>query len=71
ASGTRAYDIALRLKYAQMSNISVHEDINYSFKKSLKGLDKNNTLLILSTYTAMLELQKVLKSYGGEKWQNQ
>lgn len=63
-SGTRAYDMALRLKYAGMSNINVHEDISSSLENSFSKMDNKDTLLILPTYTAMLELQKVL----GEKW---
>jgi UDP-N-acetylmuramyl tripeptide synthase len=63
-SGTRAYDIALRLKYADMNNINVHEDINTSIKDSINNLDTKDTLLVLPTYTAMLELQKII----GGKW---
>lgn len=63
-SGTRAYDLALRLKYAGMNNIDTHEDINNSLENSLAQLDTKDTLLILPTYTAMLQLQKIL----GEKW---
>jgi len=70
-SGTRAYDIALRLKYADMNNISVHEDINTSFQESLDKLGTKDTLLILPTYTAMLELQGILKKYGGATWHKQ
>lgn len=71
AAGIRSYDIALRLKYAGMSNINVHEDIKYSIKKSLSNLNTNNTLVILATYTAMLELQKDIEEFGGNKWQDQ
>lgn len=66
-SGTRAYDIALRLKYADMNNIYVHEHIKTSIDDSLKSMNTKDTLLILPTYTAMLELQKIV----GEKWQDQ
>lgn len=68
ASGTRAFDIALRLKYSGMSNIATHEDINYSLEKSLDNMNTNDTLLILPTYTAMLELQGILKKYGIKNW---
>ena len=63
-SGTRAYDITLRLKYADMNNINVHEEIKTSIQKSIDNLDTKDTLLILPTYTAMLELQKII----GGKW---
>lgn len=65
-SGIRAYDMSLRLKYAGMNNINTHEDINNSLENSLRKLRTKDTLLILPTYTAMLELQKIL----GEKWHN-
>lgn len=66
-AGTRAYDIALRLKYSGMDNIDTHEDINNSLSSSLDKMNTKDTLLILPTYTAMLELQKVI----GGKWQKQ
>lgn len=71
-SGTRCWDMAARLKYANfnLSKNKVHEAINYSLKAALDELDKNNTLIILPTYTAMLELQKYI-TRGGSKWHQQ
>ncbi len=70
-SGIRGWDLANRLKYAglKVNKESVYKDINYSIKKSLEGLDSNDTLIILPTYTALLEVQKTLSKLGGNlKW---
>jgi len=70
-SGTRVWDIALRLKYAgyKLSKKSIYKEISYSIQNSLDKLSKNNTLIILPTYTAMLEVQKNLHKLGGDaKW---
>lgn len=70
-SGVRAHDMALRLKYAGMSNITTHEDISYSLQKALEEMSTKDTLLILPTYTAMLKMQEILKEYGGATWHEQ
>ena len=59
-SGKRAYDMALRLKYANINQeqIRVTENIVSAINKSLKSLDKNETLYILPSYTVLLELQR-------------
>jgi len=63
-SGTRAYDMALRLKYEmcnqtmKMSNIET--DIKTAIFKALTKTPTTETLYILSTYTAMLEVRKIL-----------
>jgi len=51
-----------------MSKDCIYENINYSLEKSLDKLDKKDTLIILPTYTAMLEVQKYLKRKGIEPW---
>ena len=59
-SGKRAYDMALRLKYANINQeyIRVTENIVSAINKSLKSLDTNETLYILPSYTVLLELQR-------------
>jgi UDP-N-acetylmuramyl tripeptide synthase len=59
-SGRRAFDIALRLKYANISTerIKVNENIIGAINKSLKSMDTNETLYILPTYTVLLEMQR-------------
>lgn len=69
-SGTRAWDLATRLKYAdiKLSKNNVYENINYSVEQSISKLNNNDTLIILPTYTAMLEVQKFLKKGGARSW---
>ncbi len=70
-SGTRAYDLANRLKYAgfEPKTITIELDLEQAFKIAKKDL--KGKLFILPTYTAMLELQKVLARIGLKKhyWQ--
>lgn len=73
-SGTRAWDMALRLKYAGfiLNKTNVHEHINDSISSAISLLSKNDTLIILPTYTSLLAVQKTLNGLGGQtKWQNQ
>ena len=66
-SGIRAYDMALRLKYAGVDEgrIIVDQDLKTAFGEAVKNRD--GKLFILPTYTAMLELQKVLVNKGVKK----
>lgn len=66
-SGTRAYDLANRLKYAgfDLKDILVEPDLEQAFKQARKGL--KGRLFILPTYTAMLKLQKILTKSGIKK----
>lgn len=63
-SGTRAQDMYVRLKYANIdTNIcylenSIQEALHHSLARTKKG----DTLYILPTYTAMLELRKHLST---------
>ncbi len=67
ASGTRAYDLANRLKYAgfEPKNILIEPDLEQAFKKAKQGL--KGRLFILPTYTALLEIQKILTKSGVKK----
>ena len=69
-SGIRAWDLATRLKYAdiKLSKNSVYKDINYSITNTLSKLNNKDTLIVLPTYTALLEVQKTLSKLGGDKW---
>ncbi len=62
-SGTRASDMALRLKYAGIEKKQIHieKNIQKAMVKSLASISKNETLLILPTYTALLNLEKIIK----------
>lgn len=72
--GARAWDLANRLKYAGVKVYTerVHEDITYSIDQSIGLLKPKSTLIILTTYTALLKVQEVLSKKGAlDKWHNQ
>ena len=58
-SGTRAYDMATRLKYAGVKNIKVIPNIHTAINTITREAEDNIT--ILPTYTALLELNKIKK----------
>ncbi|MBE9199377.1 MULTISPECIES: Mur ligase family protein [unclassified Nodularia (in: cyanobacteria)] len=64
-SGDRVYDLALRLRYSENSgqsklNLIVEEDLRQAIATALKHTPDNETLHILPTYSAMLEVREVL-----------
>ncbi|WP_392532210.1 MurT ligase domain-containing protein [Nostoc sp. C117] len=64
-SGDRLYDMALRLRYSQKSpestlNLIVEEDLRQAIATALEHTPENETLHILPTYSAMLEVREVL-----------
>lgn len=73
-TGMRSWDMAIRLKYAKfkLSKNDIYKEISYSIADSIDKLNTNDTLIILPTYTALLEVQKSLfKLAGGAKWHRQ
>ena len=59
-SGDRTYDMALRIKYSELKNFRIFEDISNAIEKSLEQTKLGETLFILPTYSAMLETRKIL-----------
>jgi UDP-N-acetylmuramyl tripeptide synthase len=65
-SGYRAYDMALRLQYAQKkyqalsTNYHVELNLKKAINEGLKKTPPDETLYILPTYSAMLEVRKIL-----------
>ncbi|MDP2638217.1 MAG: MurT ligase domain-containing protein, partial [Candidatus Levybacteria bacterium] len=61
-AGDRAYDMALRLKYTNVNinDKQVYTDLKKAISENLKSLNKNEALYILPTYSAMLEVRKIL-----------
>lgn len=64
-SGDRVYDMALRLRYSQKSveskvNLIVEENLKQAIATALEHTPTNETLHILPTYSAMLEVREVL-----------
>jgi UDP-N-acetylmuramyl tripeptide synthase len=68
-SGTRANDMAVRLKYAGIEPhlVSVEPDLSKALDSSLAPLPAGETLYTLPTYTAMLELREELVRRGWVK----
>ena len=64
--GIRAEDMHLRLKYAGFSlkDISIEKDTAKALDMALANIKEGETLYVLPTYTAMLELRKILFSRG-------
>lgn len=58
-SGTRAYDMALRLKYAGLKNYTIEPDITKAVEK-ICDIKSSSNVYVLPTYTAMLELREKL-----------
>ena len=57
-SGTRATDMALRLKYDNLAFEKVEEDLPTAVKKFTNSSDRPKR--IFATYTAMLEIRKII-----------
>jgi UDP-N-acetylmuramyl tripeptide synthase len=63
-SGIRAQDMAVRLKYAELPVGPVIPDRAEAIKSALATTPPGETLYVLPTYTAMLEIRKTLSELG-------
>ncbi|MBA2440858.1 MAG: DUF1727 domain-containing protein [Rubrobacter sp.] len=63
-SGVRAEDMAVRLKYAELPVGSVIPDRAEALRSALEATPPGETLYILPTYTAMLDIRKKLSDLG-------
>ncbi|QQG40509.1 MAG: Mur ligase family protein [Candidatus Levyibacteriota bacterium] len=63
-SGDRCYDIGLRIKYIEPlihnTKYIIQENLGKAIKVALNKTPKNDVLYILPTYSAMLEVRKIL-----------
>ena len=59
-TGDRVYDMALRIKYEEYKNFLTFEKPEDALHHGIDLLDKDETLFILPTYSAMLETRKIL-----------
>jgi UDP-N-acetylmuramyl tripeptide synthase len=64
-SGDRVYDMALRLRYSQIDpnnglNLIVKEDLQEALATALSHTQADETLHIVPTYSAMLEVRGLL-----------
>lgn len=60
-SGIRALDMALRLKYAGVDrqNMIIENNLKHAFELALNMTNQDERLLVMPTYTALLELNKL------------
>jgi UDP-N-acetylmuramyl tripeptide synthase len=67
-SGQRAEDMVVRLKYAgvKQNQIECQPVLSAALKEAISQTQDGETIWILPTYTALLELQKILKGYKAE-----
>jgi len=61
-AGDRVYDLSLRISYSDSHrfNFKIFENLRSAIGESLKNTKPNNTLYVLPTYSAMLDIRKVL-----------
>jgi UDP-N-acetylmuramyl tripeptide synthase len=65
-SGTRAWDMALRLKYAGLEPLShVETDTTQALRNAVTQTPAGETLYVIPTYTAMLEVRDLLARWAG------
>jgi lipid II isoglutaminyl synthase (glutamine-hydrolysing) len=66
AGGTRAHDMALRLKYAGVKpeTFLVETDFRAALDQALKAAPAGGDLYVFPTYTAMLEIRRRLEDLG-------
>jgi UDP-N-acetylmuramyl tripeptide synthase len=65
-SGSRVYDLGIRLKYAQIDekNLCIEPDLTKAFEQAVQS--ENRRIFMFLTYTAMLEMQRILKQKGAK-----
>ena len=68
-SGVRAWDMALRLKYAGIdgggATTHVEPEPAQALKRALSATPEGSTLYVIPTYTAMLEVRDLLARWAG------
>jgi UDP-N-acetylmuramyl tripeptide synthase len=65
-SGGRAWDMALRLKYAGLDSLPAVEcDSALALKRAIHATPEGGTLYVIPTYTAMLDVRNILGRWAG------
>ncbi len=59
-SGDRCFDLGLRLKYAEVPCKGMYRSLEDAIKEGLKNCKPDQTFWILPTYSAMLDVRKIL-----------
>jgi UDP-N-acetylmuramyl tripeptide synthase len=66
AAGTRAEDLALRLKYAGFGDdVPVERNAAAALRRAIDATPRGHTLHIIPTYTAMLQVRELLAKHAG------
>ncbi len=65
AGGDRAYDLALRLKYASLQPQDVERRPKPALERALAATPQGGTLHVVPTYTALLEVREILARWAG------
>ncbi|MEX0801009.1 MAG: MurT ligase domain-containing protein [Dehalococcoidia bacterium] len=64
-SGNRAWDMALRLKYAGLDSLpDVGEDAAAALRQALRSTPEGGDLYVIPTYTAMLKVRELLARWA-------
>jgi UDP-N-acetylmuramyl tripeptide synthase len=63
-SGTRAADMAVRLRYDDIEVSEIEPDLEKGVRNAVAAVDPNAGVVVFSTYTAMWELHAVLERIG-------
>jgi UDP-N-acetylmuramyl tripeptide synthase len=71
--GTRAYDLALRLKYAGIAGVGIEPELAPALTLALERTPVGGTLYVIPTYTAMLSVRGELerRGYAAPYWEQQ
>lgn len=64
ASGRRAEDMALRLKYAGIGSVAVERAPDAAMRRAIDGVAPGESVYVLPTYTAMLQAREALSRWG-------
>ncbi len=68
--GTRAADMAVRLKYDLFKDVQVVPDLSkFVLALNLAGKNSGGRVILFCTYTAMLELRDIYKRYSNEVYE--
>lgn len=59
-AGDRVYDMALRIKYEGYKNVQAFENLHDAINEGVKLISEYETFYILPTYSAMLEVRKII-----------
>jgi UDP-N-acetylmuramyl tripeptide synthase len=63
-AGTRAADMALRLRYDEIDTDAIETDLRAAVRQAVAHIEPGQTVIVLSTYTAMWALHAILLDIG-------